>query len=120
MKKKVLDITIDWQVLSTQTIYWMHGKSRFMTKKWKQKKQEYVEAFQDSYTLWITTQPIILEVIIYHWDKRKRDIDNYNKILLDAMEGIVYEDDSQIIEMTTKKFYDKERPRVHVIAYIIK
>lgn len=36
-------------------------------------------------------------------DKRRRDIDNYNKILLDAFNGLIYNDDSQITEMTIKK-----------------
>ena len=40
---------------------------------------------------------------LYFKDKRKRDIDNYNKAILDSMTGIVYEDDSQIEELNVKK-----------------
>eukprot|EP01038_Epipyxis_sp_PR26KG_P017938 gene17938-25100_t len=40
---------------------------------------------------------------MYQNDKRKRDIDNVLKILLDAMHGIIYIDDSQIIELNIKK-----------------
>ena len=37
-------------------------------------------------------------------DKRRRDIDNFNKGLLDSMSGIVYKDDCQIEEMNIKKY----------------
>ena len=40
---------------------------------------------------------------LYFKDKRKRDIDNYNKAILDSMTEIVYEDDSQIEELNVKK-----------------
>lgn len=41
---------------------------------------------------------------LYFKDKRKRDIDNYNKAILDSMTKIIYEDDSQIEELNVKKF----------------
>lgn len=44
---------------------------------------------------------------------KKPDCDNIAKILLDAMTGIVYEDDKQIIRLVVEKFYD-EVPRVEV------
>ena len=49
--------------------------------------------------------------MFYYGDKRKRDIDAYLKILLDAMSGIVYADDSQINEMHLFKEVDVENPR---------
>jgi crossover junction endodeoxyribonuclease RusA len=45
-------------------------------------------------------------------NKRKNDIDNYAKPILDFMSDIVYVDDRQIIELNLKKFYDKENPRI--------
>jgi len=33
---------------------------------------------------------------------------------LDALTGIVYEDDSQIAELRLKRRYDKARPRIEV------
>lgn len=44
---------------------------------------------------------------------KKPDCDNIAKILLDAMTGIVYEDDKQIVKLSVEKFYD-EVPRVEV------
>jgi Holliday junction resolvase RusA-like endonuclease len=37
---------------------------------------------------------------------------------LDALTGIVYEDDSQIAEMTLKRAYDKQRPRIDITAVV--
>lgn len=51
---------------------------------------------------------------LYHGTKRKFDIDNANKLIFDALTGIVYEDDSQIVELTIRKSYDKERPRAEL------
>lgn len=47
---------------------------------------------------------------------KKPDCDNIAKILLDAMTGIVYEDDKQIIKLVVEKFYD-EVPRVEVTVF---
>ncbi len=40
-----------------------------------------------------------ISINLFFKDKRKRDIDNYNKGILDAMTGIIYQDDSQIEEL---------------------
>ena len=44
-----------------------------------------------------------VHIWLYFKDKRKRDIDKYNKGILDAMTNIVYNDDSQIEELNIKK-----------------
>lgn len=51
----------------------------------------------------VLTEPIILNVRLFFKDKRRRDIDNYNKGIYDAMTGVIYKDDSQIIKSTTEK-----------------
>lgn len=49
------------------------------------------------------TSGLKVHIWLYFKDKRKRDIDNYNKAILDSMTEIVYEDDSQIEELNVKK-----------------
>lgn len=41
-------------------------------------------------------------------DKRRRDLDNFNKVLLDSCTGIIWEDDSQIWELILRKFVGTE------------
>jgi Holliday junction resolvase RusA-like endonuclease len=61
----------------------------------------------------------ILEVtLVFHFgDKRKRDVDAYIKIILDAMEGLVYDNDNQIVELLVYKQIDLKNPRTEVEIY---
>lgn len=60
------------------------------------------------------TEDITLNVLLYFGDKRRRDIDAYIKILLDSMEGVVYENDAQVTELHVYKDIDLDDPRVVV------
>ena len=42
------------------------------------------------------------------------DLDNYEKALYDSMNGVIYIDDSQIVEHTTRKIWVKDDPRIEV------
>lgn len=44
----------------------------------------------------------------------KPDTDNYIKLVLDAINGIFYKDDSQVVEVIGRKFYSDE-PRTEII-----
>ena len=44
-----------------------------------------------------------LEVKFMFKDKRKRDIDNYLKVLIDSIKGTLFEDDDQIYELMVVK-----------------
>lgn len=62
----------------------------------------------------VTSKPLEVVIELYFGDRRIRDIDNYNKLILDALSGIVYKDDKQIQKLTITKYYDKEMPRAEV------
>jgi crossover junction endodeoxyribonuclease RusA len=53
-------------------------------------------------------------VNLFFKDKRKHDIDNYNKILLDSLSGIVWKDDEQIQVIHISKAIDSKNPRIEV------
>ena len=55
-----------------------------------------------------------VKMALYHGDHRKRDIDNFNKLVFDALSGIAFLDDSQVVELTIIKAYDKSAPRVEL------
>lgn len=45
---------------------------------------------------------------------KKPDADNIAKVVCDALNGVAYTDDTQIIDLHILKFYAKDRPRVIV------
>ena len=47
--------------------------------------------------------PIKVTIIVSMPDKRRRDIDGFLKSLLDSLNGIVWKDDNQIVELHIKK-----------------
>lgn len=65
-----------------------------------------------------TTEPlkgnITMNVMMYFGDRRQRDIDAHLKILLDSMEGIVYENDNQVVELHCFKEIDIKKGRTIV------
>lgn len=65
------------------------------------------------------TGPVRLKIALYWGDRRKHDIDNI-KILLDALTGIVWEDDGQVTDLHVTKAYDKENPRVEILLEELK
>lgn len=56
---------------------------------------------------------IAVNIIVYY-SGRKPDIDAYEKLLLDAMSKVVYEDDGLIDEKHTFRVLDKENPRIEI------
>lgn len=45
---------------------------------------------------------------------KKPDIDNFGKLVIDALTGLFYVDDSQIIELNISKQYDNLDPRTEI------
>lgn len=103
---------------STQHIYGItcRGKfaTRYMTQKGKDLKESYQWQLKSQYKKKPLTGDIDLRVELFFGDERKRDIDNFNKILLDSMSGIIFEDDSQIQSLLIIKNKDKKNPRIEL------
>src|SRR6476620_6696935 len=55
-----------------------------------------------------------MPVTLYFDTKRRADWDNVHKLSCDALNGIAYEDDSQIRQVTVALAYDKQRPRIEI------
>lgn len=59
------------------------------------------------------TGSLEVDVTVWWGDRRKHDHDNM-KVLYDALNGIVWQDDGQITDSHVHKRYDKENPRVEM------
>jgi Holliday junction resolvase RusA-like endonuclease len=56
----------------------------------------------------------------YLSDRRRKDLDNLSKGVLDALNGIVFVDDRQIVDLHLQKYYDKDNPGVSVCVTRVK
>ena len=61
-----------------------------------------------------TRNPIHLVLRFFRGDLRRVDLDNLAKLVQDALNGVAYADDSQIVLLTAAKGIDREFPRTEI------
>lgn len=71
-------------------------------------------AYYGSRNTWKLDSEFHVHATFYVKDLVRRDIDNLEKNILDGMNGIVWNDDSQVVKVTKEKRLDRARPRVDV------
>lgn len=108
------NIVLTGNPLSTQHIYLQRGKMRFMKKEARERKEQYQWEAKQQWRWKPLTGSIRIEIELYFGDRRKRDWDNFHKLTVDSLTGIVWEDDCQIREATVRLYYDKTSPRAVV------
>lgn len=80
-----------------------------MTPEGKALKESYQWQAQSQYHGKPLSCPLSISVTVFRSNKRKLDTDNAGlKLLFDAMNGLAWEDNVQIEEMTVRNTYDKE------------
>ncbi len=103
---------------STGTIYKTICRGNFPSTYMSPQGKALKESYQGQIKLQYKGKPlkgdIDLRVELFFGDNRKRDIDNFNKILLDAFTGILWEDDSQIQSLLIVKNKDIKNPRIEL------
>ena len=57
--------------------------------------------------------PLAVDLLLYR-PRKAGDVDAYSKVLLDSMQGHLWEDDKQIVELHLYRRDDKANPRVEV------
>ncbi|RME52984.1 RusA family crossover junction endodeoxyribonuclease [Candidatus Woesearchaeota archaeon] len=91
---------------STNTIYRTTGKNgrtrTYTTRSAKEFKQRLNHAAKNQIKT-PTSKPLTVVVLLSFPDRRKRDLDNYAKTILDALNGTVWKDDSQIQKLIIEK-----------------
>lgn len=80
--------------------------------------KETIEAERHVRDCWRATgeQPfqdqLLVDITFYNGNRRRRDLDNMAKLVLDALNKEAYEDDVQVIELNVRKiFTERERAR---------
>lgn len=110
----MMSFTLKGNPQSTNHLYRHRGHLVYMTAEGRALKESYIWQIKSQYKGTPKKGRISLRLDLYFGDKRKRDIDNYNKILLDSLTGILYEDDSQIDFLTITKSRDINNPRIEI------
>ena len=59
----------------------------------------------------------VMDLYFYFPDKRKRDSHNCLKLLLDCLEGLLFENDYYILPRIQYVTLDRDNPRVEVVFY---
>jgi crossover junction endodeoxyribonuclease RusA len=85
----------------TVNSYYVHTKNgSFISKKGRQYRGLVLESVQEQAPGITLDQNLLVECVLYPPDKRRRDLDNYMKALLDALtEAKLWEDDSQVDQL---------------------
>ncbi|MFN3658182.1 MAG: RusA family crossover junction endodeoxyribonuclease [Pseudolabrys sp.] len=113
-----MTLTLSGEPKSTQTIYRATCRGRFpttyMTAEGKALKEQYYYEVKSQWRGPVLQGDITVTVRFFFANKRRRDLDNMNKLVLDSLTGIVYEDDSQIAELHLHRGYDAQRPRTEI------
>lgn len=115
-----MKIILTGEPKSTQHIYRYACRgahaSLYMTAEGKAIKEAYQWEAKSQWRGKPLTGDIMVTIEFFFATKRKRDLDNQNKLVLDALSGIVYEDDAQIAELHLVRRYDAQQPRVEISA----
>ena len=61
---------------------------------------------------------IVLELVAFWPDARRRDMNNTHKLLCDALEGAVYLDDKMVLVRDMDFSIDRKHPRLELCIYI--
>lgn len=76
---------------------WLFEFSSKMRKQWEEDNKE----------AWDTKGKYKLKLKVIHGTKHRFDLQNTFDCICDAMEGVFYEDDSQIVQLEGEKVYEK-------------
>jgi len=103
---------------STQHIYHSTCRGRFPTVYLTPEGKALKEAYQWQAKAQWKGKPlesdVHLLITLYFGTRRRADLDNFNKLSLDALTGIVYEDDVQISALHLYRGYDPKQPRIEI------
>lgn len=88
-------------------------KGMYMKKDYKEYKERWkFEALSVMNGIDVYKGKVAIKSIWCFGTKRKKDVQNCGKLEYDSLNGIVYEDDSQIMEINCSKKYEKNNPYV--------
>lgn len=110
----MITLTVYTKPVPINQKYFVRNGRNILSSKYRQAKSDMQLEIRSQVNFAPLGRNVAMNVLQYFGDKRKRDIDNYLKLILDSMTDIVYLDDSQITELHVYKEYDKNKPRIEI------
>lgn len=107
-------ITLTGNPLSVNNLYRYVGHRVYMTAAGASLKESYQWEAKAQWRKPPLIDLLYLDIQIYFSDLKVRDADNFQKIVFDALKGIVFKDDSLIQSFRVTKNLDRKKPRVEV------
>lgn len=128
----LINIFIPFEPKNPNNAYHISGnagkgfKGMFMKADYKNYKTAVIDiakkAIYDTYGLNFipTTSDILIRSTWTFGTLRRKDLQNCGKLEYDALNGVVYEDDSQIVDIIQQKRYKKNEPSVLIEVFELK
>lgn len=111
-------ITLKGEPKSTSHIYHYHCKfgrpAGYVTADGKALKADYQRQAKAQWHRKPLSEPLQATIRLFFGTRRRSDWDNFHKLSMDALTGIVWDDDGQLQEVTVIKDYDKSNPRIEI------
>lgn len=111
--RKASYVTPSWNHL-----YILKGSRQFLDK-WAIKHKKRIISLAQEWVQennWEMTEnrKVIVNMWVYWSDSRKRDCHNIDKLILDALESVIFDDDSNVLLRFQDFDIDRENPRVEI------
>jgi Holliday junction resolvase RusA-like endonuclease len=109
------EIILPFSAISYNTYYRIFRGRYVISKRGKEFRQQVKDALVGKPK---TLGRIKLEIEFSFKDKRLRDLDNHMKAIIDAIKGILFEDDSEIFQLNCSKSIGTESKTIIRISQI--
>ena len=110
----MIKLTLSTMPPSVNQIWVNKPKGRFKSKKGKEFEEIATYELRQQYKGNLLTGRLRVEMWLYFKGRRKRDIDNYNKAILDSLKGTVIEDDELIDDLIVHKLTGKDENKIYM------
>lgn len=112
ISKKSVTLTLPFPPSLNQAYPSNKQGRRFLSAKGSAFKKEVIRILNTK-KISILKGKLVVELKLYR-PRKIGDIDNFSKLIFDALKGVVIVDDSQVIELHIYRFDDKLSPRAEI------
>ena len=110
----MVKLTLSTMPPSVNKIWINKPKGRYKSKRGKELEEIATYELKQQYKGKLLTGRLRVEMWLYFKGRRKRDIDNYNKAILDSLKGTVIEDDELIDDLFTHKRIGNKENKIYI------